>query len=156
MHICLCQYLIKNQMRGIRCTNKTKGYCSHPLYITYRGMIARCFNAKERCFKNYGGRGISVCDRWFNSIELFISDMGEKPTHKHTLDRIDNNGNYEPSNCKWSTIEEQAKNRVLKTDTLIHGTLYKYNSFKCRCTLCKSAMSIYKKEFRNRTRELSI
>lgn len=126
---------------------KTKGYAYHPLYKTYKGMIARCYNPKERCYKNYGGRGIRVCDRWFNSIELFISDMGEKPTKRHTLDRIDNNGKYEPSNCKWSTPEEQAVNRSKKTEN-VHGTFHGYNVLGCRCDLCKHKMSTYKRERR--------
>jgi hypothetical protein len=73
-------------------------------------MKTRCYNPNIKKFKNHGGRGISVCDRWLNSFENFLADMGEKPTGL-TLDRIDNDGNYEPSNCRWTTWSEQNKNR---------------------------------------------
>ena len=89
------------------------GRSKHPLLKTYNGMKHRCLNPKYTYFRLYGGRGIKVCDRWLDPItgfSNFVSDMGEKPSPKHSLDRIDSNGNYEPSNCKWSTPREQASN----------------------------------------------
>jgi hypothetical protein len=72
-------------------------------------MIQRCCNPKTANFKYYGGRGITVCERW-RSFENFVADMGERPTGK-TLDRLDTDGNYEPSNCQWATPTEQIANR---------------------------------------------
>ena len=74
-------------------------------------MKYRCNNPNYKEFNNYGGRGITVCDRWLHSFENFFEDMGKKPTSKHTLDRKDPNGNYEPSNCRWATQSQQVKNR---------------------------------------------
>lgn len=84
---------------------------NHPLYNTWRKMKRRCTDKNDKDYPLYGERGISVCERWTKSFFAFLEDMGGKPTSKHTLDRIDNNGNYEPLNCKWSTQSEQNRNQ---------------------------------------------
>lgn len=76
----------------------------------WASMMQRCHNPKNKRFYSHGGRGIKVCERWMDSYENFLKDMGRAPTEKHSLDRKDNDGNYEPSNCKWSTKKEQANN----------------------------------------------
>jgi hypothetical protein len=83
----------------------------HSLYTTWLGMKDRCYNVNQPGYANYGGRGIVVCDRWLESFENFLEDVGEKPSSKHSIDRKDNDGNYEPSNVKWSTSQEQQRNR---------------------------------------------
>ena len=79
-------------------------------YRAWRGAIQRCCNPKNKDFKNYGGRGISVCRRWRNSFQNFLTDMGKRPSGR-TLDRKEVNGNYTPNNCRWATWKQQANNR---------------------------------------------
>lgn len=85
------------------------GKKDHVLYSTWSTMLYRCENPKYKRYKDYGGRGITVCERW-HDINNFIEDMGPKPTSKHQLDRIDVNGNYEPGNCRWATVKENMRN----------------------------------------------
>lgn len=79
-------------------------------YRSWQGMKKRCLDTSHKWYKNYGGRGITICDNWLNSFETFLLDMGERPS-KFTLDRIDVNGNYEPGNCRWASWQTQARNK---------------------------------------------
>lgn len=96
----------------------------HPLYHTWENMRQRCNNPKHTAYKWYGGRGIKICKRW-NNFALFVEDVGNKPEGM-TLDRIDNNGNYEPGNVKWSTQKQQLRNQVLRESnkTGVKGVWY--------------------------------
>lgn len=90
----------------------THGYSYTTEYKTWTNMIRRCYVPTAEGYQNYGGAGVSVCDRWKNSFENFLEDMGFKPTPKHTIDRFPNQtGNYEMSNCRWATVRQQAGNR---------------------------------------------
>lgn len=89
----------------------THGLTNSKEYISYRAMKSRCYSETNQDYHLYGGRGIVVCDRWLgeDGFSNFIKDMGERP-EKHSLDRIDSNGNYSPENCRWSTQKEQCRN----------------------------------------------
>lgn len=82
-----------------------------PRLQIWASMVRRCTDPKNKAFDRYGGRGIRVCDRWRNSLAAFAEDMGPRPSPKHSLDRIDNDGHYEPSNCRWADSFEQGANK---------------------------------------------
>lgn len=82
-----------------------------PLYDCWTSMRNRCKSLNNPNYKHYGGRGIKVCKRWDKSFENFLKDMGQKPAPHYTLDRINVNGDYKPSNCRWATVQQQQNNR---------------------------------------------
>ena len=90
-------------------------------YGVWTAMKTRCNNPKAKCYKNYGGRGIKICERW-SSFENFLEDMGIRPSKKHTLDRIQNDGPYSPDNCRWATVKEQCRNKRSNRFLVVGGT----------------------------------
>lgn len=119
--LCILYYRMKNKIYKLRRMSGTK------IYKSYYAMLDRCYNKNATGYKCYGGRGIKVCERWRNSFKKFYKDMGDRPNDMQ-LDRIDNDGDYTPENCKWSTRTEQMRNRtntVLSDDIVIGMYAYR-------------------------------
>lgn len=103
-----CGCLMKEKCRALGHAAKTHGMRQTPEYSVWCGMKRRCENQNEKCYPRYGGRGIEVR---YDDFPAFLSDVGERPTKRHQIDRIDSNGHYEPGNCQWSLPKQQQRNR---------------------------------------------
>jgi hypothetical protein len=90
-------------------------------YRTWQGMKSRCRDTGNKDYPNYGGVGITVCNKWINSFENFIADMGPRPPGKHSIERINNSAGYSPENCRWATRKEQAENRKSNQYVVLEG-----------------------------------
>lgn len=115
---CGCQTIIATKK-----SNTTHGKSKTREYRTWAGIKERCYSPKKPVYKHYGGRGIKVCDRWLESFENFFEDMGLKPSPKHSIERKNTNGNYEPSNCVWATQLEQMHNFGKNVNVEINGEI---------------------------------
>lgn len=117
-------YLTSGQTKSCGClalqTRTKHGHCLSNTYSTWQCMKQRCLNPHSESFSNYGSRGITICKQWVNSFEIFLDDMGEAPEGM-SIERINNNGNYEPGNCKWATDATQMRNTRRNVFLTVNG-----------------------------------
>lgn len=102
-------------------SKRTHGKSDTPEFRVWTGMQTRCYNPRNRAYASYGARGITICERWRASFENFLTDIGPRPSSSHSIERVDNDGNYAPENCKWATREEQGRNKRNNVKVFVDG-----------------------------------
>ncbi len=120
---CGCERNKKTGERS-RTHGHSAGYKRSPELVVWKGMISRTTNPNNRSWDRYGGRGITVCERWRVDFGNFYADMGPRPSARHSIDRIDNNGNYEPDNCRWALPYTQTRNTRRNRKRFYRGKAY--------------------------------
>lgn len=143
-------------LRNCHKKEKSRGYCkthyhshifmpAHPLYYVWMGIIQRCNNEKHPRYKDWGGRGIRVCEQWLKSYEDFALYVGERPSPFHQIDRIDNDDDYKPGNVRWATVEQQTRNRRVRftSKSGVKGVEERSNgTFVARITINKKRINL--------------
>lgn len=124
-----CGCFAKENMSRIK---KTHGMSGSNYYTVWVNIRQRCYNPNSQAYKNYGGRGIKMCDEWLNSFEQFKKDIGDKPSFNHSLDRIDNDKDYSKDNCRWATRKKQSNNRRGTIQLLYNGEVKSLTEW-CEC-----------------------
>lgn len=110
-------------------------------YYTWQRILGRCYNQKRPDYHWYGGRGITVCDRWRHSFENFLADLGPRPSPRHSIERRDNEASYSPDNCRWATAAEQANNRRSNTFLVFNGERLTIADWSRRTGIGRSAIT---------------
>ncbi len=125
-------------------SNKTThGLTKTREYVAWASARSRCYRVKGHSYKNHGGRGIVMCDRWLNDFSAFFSDMGPRPSRKHSLDRINNDGNYEPGNCRWALGVVQHNNKRSNVRVKLYGQDMTIAQFATRISVPTSSVFAY-------------
>lgn len=124
-----------------RITSLTHGMSGSPEYYAWISMMERCNNPKAHNFKRYGARGITVCESWAGSFEEFFSDMGLRPSKRHSLDRKDNDKGYYAENCRWALPVEQSANRDITRKVLLNGEMVPVSILEKKAGLAKGVLS---------------
>lgn len=137
---CGCKRIEDNAER-MKTQSRIHGLSETPIWLCWRNMRQRCQNANNSRYRRYGDRGIKVCERW-ESFENFHADMGDPPTSKHTIDRIDNNGDYTPENCRWATAVQQASNRSNNTMLTLNGVTQTMSEWSRQTGIGKPAICV--------------
>ncbi len=100
------------------------GYKQSPEHVAWQHIKQRCRNPNCKAWNDYGARGITICEEWANSFETFLHDVGQRPSPKHTIERINNDGHYEPGNVRWATRAEQSRNRRNNHSIMFNGQTF--------------------------------
>lgn len=128
----------------------THGKHSTPEYRVWIDIKTRCNNSNHKHYNHYGGRGIRVCERWMNNFENFLTDIGERPSPDHTIERINVNGDYEPYNCKWETWLGQSQNRRPRGQSDCNGVRWKKDNKKWVADIRVNGKRVYLGIFENK------
>jgi hypothetical protein len=145
---CLHRELTRKRLKGTA-FGRTHGMTGTATHGTWKAMVSRCTNKSHKNYSHYGGRGITICEHW-RKFENFLADMGEKPKGL-TLERIDNDGNYEPGNCRWATQAEQSRNHSRNHNITLFGITLCLSDWAKWCGVNKS--TVYARLSRGKTYE---